>query len=757
MSKLCFDINTSINTRDGITIKELGAILQNFTPKYLYIKNGKLHGVDKVTDLEPAHRLICYNGGFQLMCEDMRTTLYCFRKELADHLNKPEHFREYNFGTDLRPAQTYLEDHRIEVGLNRPSRPGRSRCPNRAPPTKRRLATPHPYQASPIASVPDEFDSVLGAVKRSNPRKEYECHLKSLISDEEALAKLGVRPPDPPTDPEYSGPADPSEFDMAKRFGRDDPDDIPEVKLPEIKPTLITSSEVADMGALFVGNNLKEVTLPTRMGHNAVVHSPDSSPLVDISAQSRRNGTAALVAAIRRKRAGEHQEYDPAMDKGKEEEDSIELSGVAEDQSEKGKLCRVIANILREKVNLKGSEPMEIGPDSSTKNDMGDIEADSLSACLEGADTYNDNNKAMNVSDEVVGLVGGPEKCEIALRIPDVPRRHVENVYITNLPPDLQNAVVGTVLSMKDSVLPMGNLYYNGANFTILVDENNLLSVYDQDNLLSASRLDPHRFRGDYDGTNGSLPIAQFTVHQYNYKLYLNCAKLGASDENIIDVPLGRVDENIMESLGELYECDAETITKEVPDMFKNKEKMYLARSEVVSDENWKMHLRVTVFAGRDCKAKPEGFWSRVLSDYHVLIYRIDDGNDKNEDENEKNKNEENQDDDIPDPDDYDDDSGSSGTPVDSGSSVDSGTKESKKEVVGQLEISELKCSIYECAKYVEKLDCNNRYSGFCYDHNLCRECTTKTRWDDQICYSCDRKLKYRAIGLEVDRIMDII
>lgn len=85
--KINLNIGTNLSLKNGSNLIEVGSILQNFTNKYLYVKNNKLYGINKLDDIIPSHYLVGYDGGFQLLCKNMKTTLHCFRKELADYLN----------------------------------------------------------------------------------------------------------------------------------------------------------------------------------------------------------------------------------------------------------------------------------------------------------------------------------------------------------------------------------------------------------------------------------------------------------------------------------------------------------------------------------------------------------------------------------------------------------------------------------------------------------------------------------------------
>ena len=47
-----FEINTSVTVPEGSTLRSIGAILQNFTKRFLYIVKNKLYSVERVEDIE---------------------------------------------------------------------------------------------------------------------------------------------------------------------------------------------------------------------------------------------------------------------------------------------------------------------------------------------------------------------------------------------------------------------------------------------------------------------------------------------------------------------------------------------------------------------------------------------------------------------------------------------------------------------------------------------------------------------------------
>jgi len=83
--KITYNINTTITTENGVDLKTLGSILQQFTQEYLYIVNDRLYGVADLKDIKNGYKLSSYDGCF---CHtDGISNTYCFSKDLSDHWN----------------------------------------------------------------------------------------------------------------------------------------------------------------------------------------------------------------------------------------------------------------------------------------------------------------------------------------------------------------------------------------------------------------------------------------------------------------------------------------------------------------------------------------------------------------------------------------------------------------------------------------------------------------------------------------------
>jgi len=59
-------------------------------------------------------------------------------------------------------------------------------------------------------------------------------------------------------------------------------------------------------------------------------------------------------------------------------------------------------------------------------------------------------------------------------------------------------------------------------------------------------------------------------------------------------------------------------------------------------------------------------------------------------------------------------------------------------------EISVFMCPVASCTKFPCKLAKyeEKKKGSFCWDHNACAKCHTKTGWDDRLCYDCDSSKK---------------
>lgn len=432
MSGLCFDIDTEVSVSNGIDMKELGAILQNFTSKFLYVTGGQLYGVDNVKDINPCHRLIRFERCFQLICRDNQTMLYCFRKELADHLNQPPVFQE----------SSEINDTMAQSRIN-------------------------------------ETSSLIAAIRMNRESKRP--------------LKTGV-----------------------------------------IKP--------------------------------------------DFGYPHKRS------------------KYNPITSKGKEEESSNTDSDSSEsvfDPTEP-KVCAIVANLLRKKAaNQQTKTRVSLNPDNNNNNTYESEDNDSLCETVD--------------SDIKMPVI-----------MPIVPRMFKDNVKLSSLPVGLQNAVVDKVMEMNYNDLPAGTLYFNGSTFSVLVDGDNLFSLYDCDNLLNVERLRPNCYNGNYDGTPGSLPIAQFRVHQCTYKVYVEPKKAETVSEY-----QGRLTKSMLTEFEEFgfstndIKCGINAILSENP------KDITFGSCDVEVDSNENISIFLTVLKCRGFNTELESFWPSDINTEYTLIYRL--------------------------------------------------------------------------------------------------------------------------------------
>lgn len=211
MSNLCFDINTPVSISNGIDLTDLGAVLQTFTSQYLYVTNGKLRSVDKVTDLKPSHSLIKFEGYFHLCNNTNQNMLYCYKKELADYLNThkinqlvprwnqvpggyPDVSELFDVSDTKIRSEPTLSDDIISYIIEK--------------------------VRSGVECLDENIDNELGDLKRGNVRDEYNDNLNQLINRRNNLTENVC--------------VTKSEIELATRFGMSvipDKMDIEEVEL----------------------------------------------------------------------------------------------------------------------------------------------------------------------------------------------------------------------------------------------------------------------------------------------------------------------------------------------------------------------------------------------------------------------------------------------------------------------------------------------------------------------------------------------
>ena len=198
----------------------------------------------------------------------------------------------------------------------------------------------------------------------------------------------------------------------------------------------------------------------------------------DTMAQSRQNETDSLAAAIRQRRnRNKNKIHENNNLPPKEKEEMYEQNNDHTDDM--NKVCSVVDDLLRKKVNKKDQDD--------------NYESDNYESDSDDHDSENGEN----------------------VKLPIIPRIFSDEVKLSNLPDNLQRIIIKTFTNPNS----FHSFYFNGGNFSILF-ENNTYSIYDWDNVLSVDRLRPNKFKGEYDGTPGSLPIAQFTKHEFQYNLY---------------------------------------------------------------------------------------------------------------------------------------------------------------------------------------------------------------------------------------------
>jgi hypothetical protein len=564
MNKIRFNINTPITISDNTTLKEIGSILQQFTKDYLYVCNGVLKGVKNISDIKETYRLVGYDGCFQLIAEDMSTMLYCFKKELADHLNKPKLFR--SDPSNINP---------LDINYN-----------------------------DTLSTDKSSLKDFLGDIRRDEPRDTYTRNLSNIVKDADALQKLGIKHPNKSIiqTRESSESLDSSEKEMKKTF----------------KKNVNSVSEVVAMTKAFANNNTTTI-VPKSTSSNippyAVCSLPIELPPVsspspvpsesnlsrddDISVQSRKNGTNSIVNAIKIKRKNKK-----FLDRSK---------------YNKPKQSITRDELLQGKYN-QNSDSEYSDKDSELVKDTNNNSAQSITypTRKEVLEEVSEDNEEVEEVSEDKSRDTPPEIC--IPNLPAFPLKYANNVYISSLPLSLQESIISTVLQMKENLSIFGSLYYNGTEYQISVDENNIVNVYDIEGVLDVPRL-----VGD-GGYPGLSPIAQFTVHQYRYKLCLERSVFDCNVGRDELVELGRMK---IETLNQLIDIYGDKIVESIcnginnSDGFSYSDSSYsIARKEI--DGNDKLSLIVTVLYSTDSKYFLNSLITHVISDHHVIVYRLD-------------------------------------------------------------------------------------------------------------------------------------
>ena len=580
MNKVTFDISTSVTFQNGTTLQEMVSVLQNFTNKYLYIKNNKLYSVSSMSDLKSEYRLIGYDCGFQLMCPDMRTMIYCFRKDFADHLSS------------------------IQNNIIVPELPNRSDTVNDYLPQAR-----SGQNVVKICTTTPPFpDKDLGDIPRANPLDEYNRRLVGLMTKKEKqIHELNNK---------------------QEGFGGDDNNTVIETKT-------IEPDELEQMGQLFGSNNNnkdndnKELLRPSkkpkkeqskktypekkitrrRVQAKELPKIPDIPDSTDIAYQSRVNGTSALVAAVRQKRA-------------------IAKSRGSSNENLAGKTSHVYQILQDNKVSKTQAEQTQ-AKQNQVKCKNTSIECSYKSQAKNQSCKNNDQDicsvhaikKDINTSDSE--KESDEDIPEIQLPVfKNVHREFKENVKLSSLPDNLQSIIIKTVIDMANNLSPVGSFVYDGVTVNIIVDENNVVNIYDRENELALPRLIPSRYTNDsivYNGDSGNLPISQFTVHQNEYAVEL--AQVNFVED--IGIPAGPISEDSVKMIHDIYGTTKNDIINEIRTVFSNNPDLTFAEGNIINSNinNNQIRILVTYFQALNTKEKPEKFTSLVLSECHTLLY----------------------------------------------------------------------------------------------------------------------------------------
>lgn len=554
MNKLTLNIDTPVTINTNINLSELASVLQNFTQSYLYVSNNRLYSIESIDQLQPNHRMVGYDGGFKLVNGD-GSEIICFKKELADYLNR----HEFTHNNDCLPPAFFngnLSNDPVKISIH---------------------STP---DLSPVGIVDNIQNKFLGKVPREDPRKEYQRLFDNLCNnnhnnivgfgdDTEVITKTI-------TSDEIN--ALKSKFETNLTLNSDKLKSSKEKpKTEKIKPKTrkkrtrkTRENKTRENKTIENKTNKKEqdIVLP---------YTPELETN-DIGAQSRKNGTASLVAAIRQKRSN----------KGKGNKDQDNKGKPNKEQ----KICGL--------------------PVTSPKNRSSDnISFSTISSIINAFDNnISDNNISDNNTSD--NNTSDEPTTNSPVKLPIIPRNYVDRVSFNDLESNLQNAISNIVLNMMETSSPICNLVYDGVTFNITVDQNNIVSVYDIDNKTDLNRLKPE------DSTKHNpteLPIAQFTVHNAYYTV--SCVE---HVKNYYDISPGNINFNKFNKLNDIYDLTESSILNTFDMLFKFYNKVTLVSKKL----DWSdcFNVKIIYFKDRHSKSDPKITFRSNISEYHSIDYK---------------------------------------------------------------------------------------------------------------------------------------
>jgi len=492
MSKFALDIKTQVSIPDGLNIVELGSILQNFTDDLLYVIDGQLYFASDFKKMDNGYKLNNYDGCFELFGHNH--DLYCYRKELVNLL-----------------------------------------C---------RLADSKKNETKTV-------DEVLGHVKRSDPRQEYEAGMKELCKNHD---------------------------DMTSKFGNNNfseekQNEYPEVNLDYLLSLTKKDKETKPAKSKPVKKETKQIKpIKNVKGRKRVTVksskcSKNNKPPVvtdkvettenDVMVQSRINGTKALVEAIRkaRKEAKIIKQNEENNQRRRERVKSTETTFQSKING---------TNALVEAIR-------KVGKDNETKE------------CEDQSET---------------------KECEDPECV--IPRLYKDNVKLSDLPQALEKVIVTTFFN---SGFLVPTFYYDGS-YMMINGNGKLYSVFNTNNTLNVPRLNP-KFYLDYDGTPHSLPVAQFKLNRYHYKMFIEPKDAFSSEYR---GPLMR--EKALD-----LNLDNDKIIELAKGLLDNKEDLTFGNAVVKYTDTGNLVLILRVLRARKSKARPLDFYPVDVNDSYKLTF----------------------------------------------------------------------------------------------------------------------------------------
>ena len=512
-----FDIQTKIFLPNEVDLKTIGAILQHFTSKYLYVSNGKLYGVNKVKDLDFSCKLVGFSEGcFELKHKGF--PFYCFHRELSDYLCKERSpSTNESIGEKFshnRPARKSKQAEKKEFDVQKLVQEGLVLPTIDKGKQKEKLEELKNKREQEREQKRELKRKLLREKRAINKKKKEERQKERNRKQKSRVQPVGCfQLPSLPVmrlDPEDDSPMfnDEKRVSNETKFANflatlnsDNDDSDFDNESSDNKPcslhTILRDSITEKKEQKVTLNSLLKLGSPRNVAD--VSSFPHSEPIpVDDNADSEEE----TFSGESPKQTETKQEME-----SEEEEDPMVQSRKNATQS--------IAEAIRQKKNRKVTPPPETPPEEVSPEEI----------------VFSEERASDEDSKETVPL-------------PVIPRKFVDEVPLSSLPKELQNVIAN--LFFDESYLEESIIFHYEGGMFVMETKNGIASVFDTENVLNLPRLNPKNYSGRNDGTPESLPIAQFKSQTYFYRI--------AIDDSDLD-----------------FHYYKELIEKELTDYFRNK------------------------------------------------------------------------------------------------------------------------------------------------------------------------------------------